>query len=125
MRDTRIAVIKLAVGISQSSFEVTSCRDVRIDCAKDYRSSGKRKDVRHPRCPYLVLERGLNDHRDLGIKIPAYRFKEELGDHGVCVSRELVVFDAVRVDVALLDLVTAYERQPDVFGEILSERRFS
>ena len=72
-----------------------------------------------------MLKCRLYDNRDIAGKILIHYSKEQLGDQTIGVRRELVMFDAVGVEIALFDLIAAYDRHPQAFPKLLSKSGFS
>ena len=72
-----------------------------------------------------MLKCRLYDNRDLTCKIVIHDFKEQIGDQAIGIRWELVVLNAVGVDVSLLDLIAAYNRHPQELAQLFSKSGFS
>jgi hypothetical protein len=59
-----------------------------------------------------VLKGSLNNDGHHAQEVVVHYLKEEIGYHPIGVWRELIMFDAKGVDIALFDFITAYDGHP-------------
>jgi hypothetical protein len=108
MNNHIITVIKLAVFIRQSSFQIATSGYLIVDRTKNYKWFGESCDPWHSWFPNMMLKRGLYHDRYVAREVFIYEFEKGVGGQCIGIWRKLVVFDAESIYVALLDLVTTH-----------------
>lgn len=104
---------------------MTSRGHSRISGALDNPGARQLKNRRHPGLPNLVLKCRFYHNRNMTHKILIHYSKEQVGDQTIGVRWELVVFDAVGVDITLFDLIAAYDWHPQAFPKLFRKSGFS